>query len=53
MDALIQSRQLFLLISGARKLDVLNQAVAGSNNNAISKLANHNGVNIDVYWCAD
>jgi len=53
MAALIQSRQLFLLMSGARKLDVLNQAVAGSNNNAISKLANHKGVHIDVYWCAD
>ena len=53
MHALINTPQLFLLISGARKLEVLNQAVAGPNNNAISKLANHKGVQIDVYWCAD
>lgn len=53
MHALIHTRHLFLLISGPRKLEVLNQAVAGPNNNAISKLANHKGVHIDVYWCAD
>ena len=53
MHALIHTRHLFLLISGTRKLDVLNQAIAGPNNNAISKLANHKGVHIDVYWCAD
>lgn len=53
MNALIHTRRLFLLISGARKLEVLNQAIAGPNNNAISKLANHKGVHIDVYWCAD
>lgn len=53
MDALINTRRLFLLISGARKRQVLDQAVAGPNNNAISKLANHKGVHIDVYWCAD
>jgi 6-phosphogluconolactonase len=53
MDALIHTRRLFLLISGTRKLEVLQQAVAGPNNNAISKLANHEGVQIDVYWCAD
>jgi len=53
MDALIHTRRLFLLISGARKLEVLQQAVAGPNNNAISELANHKGVQIDVYWCAD
>jgi 6-phosphogluconolactonase len=53
LHALVHTRRLFLLISGARKLEVLNQAVAGPNNNAISKLANHKGVQIDVYWCAD
>ncbi len=53
MDALIHTRRLFLLISGTRKLEVLQQAVAGSSRNAISKLANHEGVQIDVYWCAD
>jgi hypothetical protein len=42
---------LFLLIAGPRKLDVLNAAAAAPRKNAISTLANDNGVRLDVYWC--
>jgi 6-phosphogluconolactonase len=43
---------LFLLIAGPRKLDVLKAAASAQQENAISKLANDNGVRLDVYWCA-
>jgi 6-phosphogluconolactonase len=43
---------LFLLIAGPRKLDVLKAAASAQQKNAISKLANDNGVRLDVYWCA-
>jgi 6-phosphogluconolactonase len=52
MQALRQVDRLFLLIAGQRKLDVLQQAAAAEQNNAISKLANDKGVRLDVYWCA-
>nr|WP_241023740.1 6-phosphogluconolactonase [Paraburkholderia sp. Ac-20340] len=52
MQALRQVDRLFLLIAGQRKLDVLQQAAATEQNNAISKLANDKGVRLDVYWCA-
>ena len=52
MQALRQVSRLFLLIAGARKLEVLQQAAAAEQNNAISKLANDKGVRLDVYWCA-
>ncbi|MCG5073077.1 6-phosphogluconolactonase [Paraburkholderia tagetis] len=52
MQALRQMDRLFLLIAGQRKLDVLQQAAAAEQNNAISKLANDKGVRLDVYWCA-
>jgi 6-phosphogluconolactonase len=52
MQALRQIDRLFLLIAGQRKLDVLQQAAAADQNNAISKLANDKGVRLDVYWCA-
>jgi 6-phosphogluconolactonase len=60
LRALQRVPKLFLLISGARKLAVLQQAVAGLSSqpvvtveNAISKLACHEGVHLDVYWCAE
>jgi 6-phosphogluconolactonase len=52
MQALRQIDRLFLLIAGQRKLEVLQQAAAAEQNNAISKLANDKGVRLDVYWCA-
>ena len=52
MQALRQVDRLFLLIAGQRKLEVLQQAAAAEQNNAISKLANDKGVRLDVYWCA-
>jgi 6-phosphogluconolactonase len=52
MQALRQVDRLFLLIAGQRKLDVLQQAAATEQNNAISRLANDKGVRLDVYWCA-
>ena len=52
MKALRQVDRLFLLIAGQRKLEVLQQAAAAEQNNAISKLANDKGVRLDVYWCA-
>jgi 6-phosphogluconolactonase len=53
LAALRQVGRLFLLIAGERKLDVLQQAAAIPQKNAISKLANDNGVKLDVYWCAN
>jgi 6-phosphogluconolactonase len=52
LSALKQIDRLFLLISGQRKLDVLNAASAHPQHNAISKLANDTGVKVDAYWCA-
>jgi len=52
MSALKQIGQLYLLISGQKKLDVLNAALAAPQKNAISTLANAQGVKLDVYWCA-
>nr|WP_284506486.1 6-phosphogluconolactonase [Caballeronia sp. GAWG1-5s-s] len=52
MSALKQVKQLFLFISGQKKLDVLNAALAARQKNAISTLANDEGVKLDVYWCA-
>jgi len=51
LDALTRIDTLFLLIAGKRKLDVLNAAVATPQENTISKLANHHGVKLNVYWC--
>lgn len=53
LSALQQVGHLFLLIAGPRKLDVLQQAAAAPQKNAISKLANDKGVKLDVYWCAN
>jgi len=53
LSALQQVGRLFLLIAGPRKLDVLQQAAAAPQKNAISKLANDKGVRLDVYWCAN
>jgi 6-phosphogluconolactonase len=53
LAALRQVGRLFLLIAGERKLEVLQQAAAAPQKNAISKLANDNGVRLDVYWCAN
>lgn len=53
LAALTRIGRLFLLISGARKLDVLEAAASAPQENAISKLANDNGVRLDVYWCAN
>jgi len=53
LAALRQVGRLFLLIAGERKLEVLQQAAATPQKNAISKLANDNGVKLDVYWCAN
>ncbi|BAN22568.1 6-phosphogluconolactonase [Caballeronia insecticola] len=47
-----QSGQLYLFISGQKKLDVLNAALAAPQKNAISTLAHAEGVKLDVYWCA-
>jgi 6-phosphogluconolactonase len=47
-----QIGQLYLLIAGQKKLDVLNAALAAPQKNAISTLANAQGVKLDVYWCA-
>ena len=47
-----QVGQLYLLIAGQKKLDVLNAALAAPQKNAISTLANAQGVKLDVYWCA-
>jgi 6-phosphogluconolactonase len=52
LAALTGIERLFLLIAGQRKLDVLNAAASTPQDNAISKLANHKGVRLDVYWCA-
>jgi 6-phosphogluconolactonase len=52
MSALKGVQQLFLFISGQKKLDVLNAALAAPQKNAISTLANAQGVRLDVYWCA-
>ncbi|WP_250463966.1 MULTISPECIES: 6-phosphogluconolactonase [unclassified Caballeronia] len=52
MSALKQVKQLYLFISGQKKLDVLNAALAAPQKNAISTLANAEGVKLDVYWCA-
>jgi len=52
MSALKGIGQLFLLISGERKLDVLKAAASAPQENAISKLANDKGVRLDVYWSA-
>nr|WP_241016334.1 6-phosphogluconolactonase [Paraburkholderia sp. Ac-20336] len=53
MSALKEVKQLFLLIAGPRKMDVLNTATAALQKNAISQLANDKGVRLDVYWCAN
>jgi 6-phosphogluconolactonase len=53
LAALRQVGRLFLLIAGESKLAVLQQAAATPQKNAISKLANDNGVKVDVYWCAN
>jgi 6-phosphogluconolactonase len=53
LAALRQVGRLFLLIAGDSKLAVLQQAAASPQKNAISKLANDNGVKLDVYWCAN
>ncbi|WP_225721217.1 6-phosphogluconolactonase [Candidatus Vallotiella sp. (ex Adelges kitamiensis)] len=52
LSALKQISRLFLLISGQPKLDVLRAAIQYPQHNAISKLANDIGVNVDAYWCA-
>lgn len=52
MSALKQTRQLYLFIGGQKKLDVLTAALAAPQKNAISTLANAQGVRLDVYWCA-
>ncbi|MFM0200542.1 6-phosphogluconolactonase [Paraburkholderia fungorum] len=52
LSALKEVKQLFLLIAGPRKMDVLNAAAASLQKNAISQLANDKGVRLDVYWCA-
>lgn len=52
MSALKDVKQLFLFISGQKKLDVLNAALAAPQKNAISTLAHAQGVRLDVYWCA-
>jgi len=52
MSALKDVKQLYLFISGQKKLDVLNAALAAPQKNAISTLANAQGVRLDVYWCA-
>ncbi|SIT72045.1 6-phosphogluconolactonase [Burkholderia sp. b14] len=52
LSALRQIGRLFLLVSGQRKLDVLRAAIEHPQHNAISKLANDTGVNVDAYWCA-
>jgi 6-phosphogluconolactonase len=52
MSALKQVKQLYLFIAGQKKLDVLNAALATKQKNAISTLANDEGVKLDVYWCA-
>jgi 6-phosphogluconolactonase len=52
MSALKQVTHLFLFIAGQKKLDVLNAALATKQKNAISTLANDEGVKLDVYWCA-
>ncbi|SIT48297.1 6-phosphogluconolactonase [Paraburkholderia ribeironis] len=53
LSALKQVKHLFLLISGPRKMDVLNAAAASLQKNAISQLANDKGVRLDVYWSAN
>jgi 6-phosphogluconolactonase len=53
LNALKQVDRLFLLIAGERKLEVLQQAAAAQQKNAISMLANDKGVRLDVYWCAN
>ena len=53
LSALKRIERLFLLIAGPRKLEVLNEAAAAPQRNAISKLANDKGVRLDVYWCAN
>jgi 6-phosphogluconolactonase len=53
LNALKQVDRLFLLIAGERKLEVLQQAAAAQQKNAISMLAHDKGVRLDVYWCAN
>ncbi|WP_414444151.1 6-phosphogluconolactonase [Burkholderia sp. 22PA0106] len=53
LDALRRVDRLFLLISGARKREVLEAATAAPQRNAISQLANDKGTQLDVYWCAN
>lgn len=53
LAALTRIERLFVLIAGQRKLDVLKAAASAPQENAISKLANHKGVRLDVYWCAN
>jgi 6-phosphogluconolactonase len=53
LAAVRRTPRLFLLIAGARKLDVLKAAASAPQENAISKLANDKGVRLDVYWCAN
>ncbi|WP_414450191.1 6-phosphogluconolactonase [Burkholderia sp. 22PA0099] len=53
LDALRRVDRLFLLISGARKREVLEAAAAAPQRNAISQLANDKGTQLDVYWCAN
>ncbi|RQQ39827.1 6-phosphogluconolactonase [Burkholderia stagnalis] len=52
LDALTRIDRLFLLIAGSRKREVLKAAAASPQQNAISKLANDKGTQLDVYWCA-
>ena len=52
MSALKNVKQLYLFIGGQKKLDVLTAALAAPQKNAISTLANAQGVRLDVYWCA-
>ncbi len=52
MSVLKQVKQVYLFIAGQKKLDVLNAALAAKQKNAISTLANDEGVKLDVYWCA-
>ncbi|TCW86618.1 6-phosphogluconolactonase [Burkholderia sp. SRS-46] len=52
LDALTRIDRLFLLIAGNRKREVLEAAASAPQQNAISKLANDKGTQLDVYWCA-
>lgn len=50
--ALAQIGQLFLWITGERKLAVLQEAIEQPLDNAISKLIHDFKVTLNVYWCA-